>query len=195
MCQPLSSNYRAMSQLHQCVSLVLAVAAVAISSKCCCTATEYYVSAADGPPCPTNTTCHPLSFYVDQSDRYLTNDTVIYFLEGTHILDQPLNVSNTRNLTLMGLGPILTVQEAYYTRIQPTAVLRSRNTSSDEFMVIFENCESLYLSHISITQADMQTILFEQASDVALYYVHIEHVTDIYICLVKCYHSVLHIAP
>ena len=66
----------------------------------------YYVKEPDGTGCPTNTTCHELAFYTNQSDQYFTNDTIIYFLEGTHVLEENelVIIRETSNLTLQGIG-------------------------------------------------------------------------------------------
>ena len=72
------------------------------------TASEYYVSAApNGEDCPSNnTSCHNLSYYIANYSSYFTDDTIFYFLEGTHTLQGILNISNVSNITLQGLGHI-----------------------------------------------------------------------------------------
>ena len=72
------------------------------------TASEYYVQAPNGASCPdhTETICHDLSFYTNQTGQYFTDNTVLYFLEGTHSLQENyfLVISGVKNLTLSGLG-------------------------------------------------------------------------------------------
>ena len=70
------------------------------------TASEYYVSAPNGEPCPAtiDLPCHNLSFY---SDDYFTDDTIFYFLEGTHTLQRTLKINGVSNLTLQGLESAL----------------------------------------------------------------------------------------
>ena len=82
-------------------------------SSCCLltivTGSSYYVAAPDGAPCPnTTSTCQELSFYTNQTSAYFTSNTVFYFLEGYHILDQQeaVNITGVSNLTLQGLGSI-----------------------------------------------------------------------------------------
>ena len=127
-------------------SLVVAIVTVAISSKCYCTATEYYVSAADGPPCPNNTICHPLSFYENNQYQYFTSNTVFYFMEGNHILSKELLIS-VSDITFKGLGSI--VQGFDETVMQSTVILKCLNNSYGG--LTFMNGEKIFLSHITIT--------------------------------------------
>ena len=87
------------------------------------TSSEYYVSVApNGVPCPpTDLPCHNLSFYVADYTSFFTNDTIFYFLEGTHSLQGTLNISNVSNITLQGLGHI---EQGYHeTAIQSTSII------------------------------------------------------------------------
>ena len=72
------------------------------------TASEYYVSAApNGESCPsTDLPCHDLSYYITDYVSYFTDDTIFYFLNGTHTLQSKLEISNVSNITLQGLGHI-----------------------------------------------------------------------------------------
>ena len=65
------------------------------------TATEYYVTSV-GDDCPDDVMCHNLSYYVKNTYNYFTDDTVFYFLEGTHVLDSNLYISGVANITLQG---------------------------------------------------------------------------------------------
>ena len=67
-------------------------------------ASEYYVQAPDGTSCPVNTKCQELSFYTNRSDQYFVDNTIFYFLEGTHIMEDSVVINNVSNLTLHGLG-------------------------------------------------------------------------------------------
>ena len=126
--------------------LLSLVVALTISSKCYCTATEYYVSAADGPPCPINTICHPLSFYENNQYQYFTSNTVFYFMEGNHILSKELLIS-VSDITFKGLGSI--VQGFDETVMQSTVILKCLNNSYGG--LAFMNGEKIFLSHITIT--------------------------------------------
>ena len=65
-----------------------------------------YIAPNEIPFPPTDLPCHNLSFYVADYTSFFTNDTIFYFLEGTHILQGTLNISNVSNITLQGLGHI-----------------------------------------------------------------------------------------
>ena len=73
------------------------------------TATTYYVVDPNGSPCPDNVTCHELSYYASQPEKYFTDNTVFYFLEGTHELTHNgyLLIENVENLTLQGVGDMV----------------------------------------------------------------------------------------
>ena len=67
---------------------------------------HYFISAPGGTPCPTDTSCYNLSHVISHLDVFLTSNTVLTFLEGTHVLeqDEPVVVSGVSNLTLQGKG-------------------------------------------------------------------------------------------
>ena len=48
--------------------------------------------------------CHNLSYYIDDYTSYFTDDTIFYFLEGTHILQNTLEISGVSYI--QGLGHI-----------------------------------------------------------------------------------------
>ena len=88
----------------------------------CSTALEYYISAPDGTPCPNDVghPCHSLSFYGSNS-LYFTNNSIFYFLEGTHKLHHPLTIENVYNLTFQGQGHI--EQGFHETVMQSTSII------------------------------------------------------------------------
>ena len=121
------------------------------------TGSSYYVAAPDGAPCPnTASTCQELSFYTNQSSVYFTNNTVFYFLEGHHFLDQQdaVTITGVRNLTLQGLGTM----EAgpHETVMQSTVVINCNNGgfcfTENQFVTIkavtFNGCSSHQYSNI-----------------------------------------------
>ena len=79
------------------------------------TASEYYVSATlNGEYCPsTDLPCHNLSYYTADYEFFFTNDTIYYFLQGTHTLKGTLVISGISNITLQGQGPIEHVTEQH----------------------------------------------------------------------------------
>ena len=133
------------------------------------TASEYYVSAApNGEDCPfINTPCHNLSYYIANYPSYFTNDTIFYFLKGTHTLKGILNISNVSDITLQGLGHI--EQGFHETVMQSISVIRCSdrkisgiqvNSSSDVVLklITITNCGfywhpdysvSLFISNIN----------------------------------------------
>ena len=124
------------------------------------TASEYYVSAdPNGEDCPTNTSCNNLSYYIANYSSYFTDDTIFYFLEGTHTLQGILNISNVSNITLQGLGHI---EYGFHEIVmQSTSLIRCSNkhragiqfTSSSKVvleMLTIANCGfTLYQYHVS----------------------------------------------
>ena len=63
----------------------------------------YYVSSRNNPEnCPVDYPCYNLSYYVNNSELYFTDDTIFYFQEGTHTLEQDelVMISDVSNLTL-----------------------------------------------------------------------------------------------
>ena len=141
------------------LSLVVAIVTVAISSKCYCTATEYYVSAADGPPCPNNTTfCHPLSYYLQHIGRYTGRNDIIYFLGGTYTLDQQLLIEG-ENVTLMGLGSM--VQDSDGNMRHSTPVIkcgRNISVSTTDPGLLSMSEGSVTVSHITINSCSSYPI-------------------------------------
>ena len=57
------------------------------------------LSTSDG-----NTSCHPLSYYVDNSSRYFTSNTELVFLPGVFTLHDVISVSLVDTLSLVGSG-------------------------------------------------------------------------------------------
>ena len=141
------------------------------------TASEYYVSAApNGESCPsTDLPCHDLSYYTASNASFFTDDTIFYFLEGTHILQGILNISNVSNITLQGLGHI--EQGFHETIIQSTSVIRCSDkhrtgiqfTSSTEIelkMLTIANCGFTWYRHydVSLCFVDIDSVTLEWVS-------------------------------
>ena len=111
--------------------------------ECGTSASEYYVSAPNGAPCPPNTDCHNLSFY---SVDYFTNDTIFYFLEGTHTLQHPLKISSVSNLTLQGMGHI--EQGFHETAMQSTSIIMCNDFN--EAGIMFNSSTQIILKSITV---------------------------------------------
>ena len=112
------------------------------------TASEYYISAApNGVPCPrTHLLCHNLSYYTDNYSSYFTDDAIFYFLEGTHILQDTLEISDVSNITLQGLGHI--EQGFHETVMQFTSVIRC--SSYNRIGIQFTSSRDVVLKSLTI---------------------------------------------
>ena len=158
---------------------ILFVTAILMVSEHCCTATEYYVSAADGPPCPNNTICYPLSHYVNQSHLYFTSDTVFYFMEGTHHLLKTLWINSVSNLTFEGLGSLK--QGFHETVLQSTSIIQCPDV--DPFSVLTITYIEVGYSHlITISHLMINGCAEYLAYDtgIALHYVSIQNGPNAY---------------
>ena len=76
---------------------LLAVLLVAVISVNC--ETYYVVPIASVNNCPQNKYCYTLSHYLSSVDKYFHSNVVFYFMEGTHLLDRQVSISNLNNLT------------------------------------------------------------------------------------------------
>ena len=66
--------------------------------------TEYYItSLADLSDCPSNTVCNVLSYYTTHQTKYFSDNNVMWFLPGIHLLEQSIVVSFVSNITLTGM--------------------------------------------------------------------------------------------
>ena len=87
-----------MQVLTFCIPFVLAFTAFG---------TEYYVQPGsdDGSSCQFDN-CRNLSIYVANIDEYFKDDTIFYFLDGTHILDSSIliEITSVNNLTFQAVG-------------------------------------------------------------------------------------------
>ena len=114
----------------------------------CVTASEYYVSAAsNGEDCPSaNTSCYNLSYYLADYSFYFTDDTIFYFLNGTHTLQGILNINNVSNITLQGLGDI--EQGFHETVMQSTSVIMC--SDSDGTGIRFSSSGNITIKSLTI---------------------------------------------
>ena len=109
----------------------------------CTDTAEYYVSSS-GAHCPDNTICHSLSFYNIQDNLYFTNDTVFYFLEGTHVLEQLLLIG-LQNVTFKGIGNI---EQGFDDTVNQSTVILTCNEGIGG--VVFRSCENIDIKGITI---------------------------------------------
>ena len=88
------------------------------------TAANVYYVTADELSCPSNRTCHNLSYYISQPESYFTSNTTFLFMEGEHSFDSVyhINITGVSNLTLQGQGqwPVAGAEE---TVMQSTVII------------------------------------------------------------------------
>ena len=118
-----------------------------------CSCKEFYVSAPNGTSCPNSSIlCNELAFYINFSESYFTNDTIFYFLEGTHSLEEEkmLLINGVHNITLQGLGEM--VQGFHETVMESTVKITCHGASSAIVFLysIGVNIQSLTISECSI---------------------------------------------
>ena len=108
---------------------------------------EYYVSpttleCADNPQ-----PCDSFLFYFNNSQQYFVDDSIFYFMEGTHILDELLAIRNVNNLTLEGLN--YTLEDGFHETVrQSTVVITCQESSSG---ILFFNSSLVSIIGIRIT--------------------------------------------
>ena len=137
------------------------------------TGSEYYVSAPNEEPCsPTiDLPCHNLSFY---SDDYFTDDTIFYFLEGTHTLQRTLEINDVSNLTLQGLGHI--EQGFHETVMQSTSVIMCSNFI--EGGIVFTDSKTVVVKALTIANCWFTyQITKYNSSNVTLCFLNVSAVT------------------
>ena len=139
------------------------------------TASKYYVTPTpNGEPCPsTDLPCHKLSYYTANYLSYFTNDTIFYFLEGTHTLQITLEISGISNITLHGLGHI--EQGFHETVMQSTSVIRCSDFNRSGIQ--FTNSMNVILKTITITNCEFSRNIMYYTNNVGLYFVNLNNVT------------------
>ena len=133
---------------------------------------EYYVSATpNGEPCPlTDLPCHNLSFYSADYEFYFTNNTIFYFLVGTHTLQHQLMINGVSNLTLQGLGDI--EQGFHKTVMQSTSVIRCSNHTLG---ISFAKCTDLVFKSLTIANCELFILAISNATNVILNWVSVQN--------------------
>ena len=139
------------------------------------TASEYYVSAAsDEERYPsTDLPCHNLSYYTADYEFFFTNDTIFYFLQGTHILKGTLIISGVSNITLQGQGDI--EQGFHETVMQSTSVIRCSDYSRGGIQ--FTNSRAIVLKSLTIANCGAFFNNSYGEGNVSLLFVDINNVT------------------
>ena len=143
------------------------------------TASEYYVTAdSNGVFCNWHgLPCHNLSYYVVDFKSYFTNDTIFYFLAGTHTLQGTLEISVVSNITLQGIGKV--EQGFHETVIQSTSVIKCNDNKRAG--IKFSSSTSVAVKTLTIINCRFFTFVSSQANprsvNVSLFFVDIDNVT------------------
>ena len=118
-------------------------------------ATEYhhYVVSSDGAPCPVGGDCHNISYYLSHYDVYLTSNTVLTFLNGTHLIEQDevITVREVNNLTFQGLGAM---EPGFHWSIKQSAVKVICTHSVGG--LLFYNCTDIAIERLTFSNCGSQ---------------------------------------
>ena len=164
------------------------------------TASEYYVSKAlNGLPCPTtDLPCHNLSYYVADYSSYFTDDTIFYFLEGTHTLQGILEITNISNITLQGQGHI--EQGFHETVMQSTSVIMCSDNNRAAG-IQFTNSRNIIMKTLTIAKCwyhiniddkkEIVGLLITEIINVTLKWVSVQNSSGYELCLVNNYDVVI----
>ena len=128
--------------------LIAAIFVISANNIQCTDTAEYYVS-PNGTPCPENVICHNLSVYIVQKNLYFTNDTVFYFLEGTHVLEQQLLVTGLQNVIFKGIG---NTEQGFDETVSQSTVILTCNEGIGG--VVFLSCEDIDIKGITINNCN-----------------------------------------
>ena len=99
----------------------------------------FYYVAPNVTDCPTNAPCNTLSYYAKSSTLELTN-SVLYFMPGTHRLQQIWVIENASNLTLTGPSPDSDLDQ--------DAVVECTTSNRDSGIVVTESSHRLLKSWV-----------------------------------------------
>ena len=164
------------------------------------TANEYYVTAApNGVHCPTtDLPCHNLSYYVADYSSYFTDDTIFYFLEGTHFLQGTLEISGVSNIILQGLGHI--GQSFHETVMQSTSVIMCSDDNKAAG-IKFTNSRNILMKMLTIAKCRYHTnisdkkeiagLVITEIVNITLEWVSVQNGSGFGLCLVNNYDVVI----
>lgn len=113
---------------------------------------EFYV-AVDERDCPGNAAeCHNLTHYTSLLNPFI-NNSIVYFLEGTHVLEQDnhFEISRVDNLTLRGLGRM---KQGWSEDVwESSSVITCSNHTGG---ILFSKCSNLEIVFLTITHCGSQ---------------------------------------
>ena len=138
-------------------------------------ASEYYVSATrNRVPCPTtDLPCHNLSYYVGDYVSYFTHDTIFYFLEGTHVLQGILEITNINNITLQGQGHV--EQGFHETVMQSTSVIMC--SDNNRAGIQFTTSRYIVMKSLTISNCAFDVYIDNQEINNSLHFVDVNDIT------------------
>ena len=143
------------------------------------TASEYCVStASNNVYCNrTNLPCYNLSYYTADYASYFTDDTIFYFLEGTHTLEGILEINGVSNITLQGLGHI--EQGFHETVMQSTSVITC--SDNNRTGIQFNSSTDVVLKMLTVTNCGFDTYIrdktYPRKANVSILFVDMINVT------------------
>ena len=127
---------------------------------------EFFVSAPGGAQCWSNKTCHEFPFYANNSEHYFRNNSVFYFLEGTHELDRTLTVTAVYNLTLKGLG---NKEHGFHERVMQSTV-KIRCGRESQGGLVFLGVINLTLADLTISECSTIPLIQSDSRDLYYFY-------------------------
>ena len=155
---------------------VYSLVAISVVVLCANSQHTYTVSAPGGTTCPS---CINLSEVVLNPNKYLTSNTTLNFLPGTHILDkdEPVEVWEVIDLTLVGQGEM---EEGFHWTVKQSSVVIKCLNSTGGFVfngsrvsiigLTFTNCgvpiDERYLQH---RYAPFKNGLYSSAYNFSIY--------------------------
>ena len=116
--------------------------------------TSYCVKPDSGPK--GNMSCHPLSYYVDNSSRYFTSNTELVFLPGVFILHDVISVSLVDTLSLVGGGRGDSASLVQCSHSTPAGIAITNSSNIAIHSLAFLQCSN---SAVSIENNYMSTAL------------------------------------
>ena len=107
-----------------------------------------YVTAPDGALCPVGTVCHNISYYMDHSRAFLTDNTIINFMEGTHDMEgeELVEINGVSNLAIVGLG---VVEQGFHETVAQASVIIDCNNFGSGLLVT--NSSNITIRGLTIT--------------------------------------------
>ena len=108
---------------------------------------EVFIIAQGGASCPQDKDCTTLFEILKNPEQSFTSNTVLNFLQGTHILqqDSPVLINGVSNLTLKGTGEI---EEGFHWTVKQSNVFIKCTNSTGGFVV---NGSSISIQMITVT--------------------------------------------